>query len=217
MKKLIEGIINFQTGLTGEQKDFFKNLSRRQQPDALFIACSDSRVVPNQFASTNPGDLFVLRNIGNLMPPPGEREESGAVSALEYAVLTLNVSDIIVCGHSECGGMKALITGVDKFSNPMLSAWLMHAQEALNRLRAGIKFSSVLPDYDTLSQINVLLQMEHIKQYRFIQKLLAKKLLRLHGWWFDIAKAHVYHYEETINNFVLIDEKEAQNIISKLV
>ena len=216
MKKLIEGIVNFQKGLTREHKDFFKNLSQKQEPDALFIACSDSRVVPNQFASTNPGDLFVLRNIGNLMPPPCENKESSAVSALEYAALTLKVSDIIVCGHSECGGMKALIAGIDKTSNPMLASWLVHAQEAVNRLHAGIKFSSTLQDYDTLSQINVLLQMEHIQQYDFIQKLLAKKTLRLHGWWFDIAKAQVYHYEKDLNKFVLIDEKEAKKLLAEL-
>src|SRR5262245_49599711 len=106
MKKLIKGIAEFRKNLLPSYKDTFARLALGQAPDALFIACSDSRVVPNLFASTDPGDLFVVRNVGNIVPPWREqdlREKSDSVgAAIEFAVNTLHVKDIIVCGHSEC-------------------------------------------------------------------------------------------------------------------
>src|SRR5690348_14195817 len=111
MKKLIQGIIDFRQNLTKENRELFAQLALGQKPDTLFIACSDSRVVPNLFASTNPGDLFVLRNIGNLIPPAvGPHLDCSASAVLEFSIFTLGVSDIIVCGHSECGAMQALCT-----------------------------------------------------------------------------------------------------------
>src|SRR3990167_1720913 len=109
MRKLIEGIVDFRKNITEENREAFGKLALGQKPDALFIACSDSRVVPNLFASTNPGDLFVLRNIGNLIPPPSDQDQdNSAQAAIEFSVFTLNISNIIICGHSECGAIKAL-------------------------------------------------------------------------------------------------------------
>src|SRR3954467_5724627 len=112
MKKLIQGIVDSRKNLTKESRSLFAELALGQKPDVLFIACSDSRVVPNLFASTEPGDLFFLRNVGNLIPPCGsngasESDESEA-AAIEFAVLTLNVADIIVCGPEECGAMGGI-------------------------------------------------------------------------------------------------------------
>src|SRR5271154_3047673 len=102
MKKLIQGIVDFRKNLTEENRALFAKLALGQKPDALFIACSDSRVVPNLFASTNPGDLFVLRNMGNLIPPvTAPLQDNSASAVLEFSIFTLNVSDIVVCGHSE--------------------------------------------------------------------------------------------------------------------
>ena len=100
MKNLIQGIVDFRQNLTQESRALFAKLALGQRPDALFIACSDSRVVPNLFASTNPGDLFVLRNVGNLIPPSGNAtEETSAAATLEFSIFSLRVSDIIICGH----------------------------------------------------------------------------------------------------------------------
>src|SRR3984893_9485910 len=104
MKKLIQGIVDFRKNLTEESRALFAKLALEQKPDTLFIACSDSRVVPNLFASTNPGDLFVLRNIGNLVPPASS-PDSSASAVIEFSIFSLHVSDIIVCGHSECAAM----------------------------------------------------------------------------------------------------------------
>ncbi|MGE5196033.1 MAG: carbonic anhydrase [Anaerolineae bacterium] len=217
MKKLIEGIIDFRKKLTKENRLLFAKLALGQKPDSLFIACSDSRVVPNLFASTNPGDLFVLRNIGNLVPPASSSLHDTSVPAvIEFAIFSLNISDIIVCGHSECGAMRALAQGIDIVSCPHLQSWLKYGEESLNKVRKGFVTNPSLSEHNQISQVNVLQQMQHIISYPFVRDRLEKKQLRVHGWWFDIAQADVYCYEQALNQFVLIDEKEAKLILQRL-
>ena len=216
MKKLIQGIVDFRKGLTEESRALFAQLALGQKPDTLFIACSDSRVVPNLFASTNPGDLFVLRNMGNLIPPSSASlQDNCAPAVIEFSIFSLKVSDIIVCGHSECGAMQALAQGVDTTCCPHLESWLKHGKESVNRVRKGFTTNPLLSEHNQISQVNVLQQMEHIASYPFIQERLKKKQLRIHGWWFDIAHADVYCYERDINQFVLIDENEAKLILDQ--
>ncbi len=216
MKKLIEGIVDFRKKLTEENRALFAKLALGQKPDALFIACSDSRVVPNLFASTNPGDLFVLRNVGNLIPPASTRSEACSAAALEFSLFSLNIADIIVCGHSECGAMNALIQDVDKNKCPHLVSWLSHAKPSLQKVQQGYINESTLSITNQISQVNVLQQMEHIQSYPFVQERLEKGMLRIHGWWFDIAQANVYCYEPPQKKFVLIDEEESKLILKRL-
>ena len=128
MKKLVKGIIDFRKHVRPSYRETFARLALGQSPDTLFIACSDSRVAPNVFASTDPGDLFVIRNVGNLVPPcGGEHGRSTAdeseAAAIEFAVMNLGVSDVIICGHSECGAMQALLNGREKVQTPNLKSW----------------------------------------------------------------------------------------------
>ncbi len=215
MKKLIQGIVDFRKNLTEESRELFAKLALGQKPDSLFIACSDSRVVPNLFASTNPGDLFVLRNVGNLVPPASS-EDASASAAIEFSVFALNISDIIVCGHSECGAMQALVKNADVQSCPHMMSWLKYGEESLNIVKKGGAINPTLSLHNQLSQVNVLQQIEHIKSYPFVRERLEKKTLRIHGWWFDIAHADVYCYEKELNQFILIDEKEAMLIMKRL-
>lgn len=216
MKKLIQGIVDFRKNLTEESRTLFAKLALGQKPDTLFIACSDSRVVPNLFASTNPGDLFVLRNIGNLVPPVASSfKDNSASAAIEFSIFSLNVSDIIICGHSECGAMQALAQGIDTLRCPHLESWLQYGEEALNKVKKGFKINPSLSMHNQISQVNVLQQMEHIRSYPFIRERLEKKQLRVHGWWFDIAQAEVYCYEQAVKQFVLIDEEEAKRILER--
>lgn len=215
MEKLIRGIVEFRKGLTPESRALFAKLALGQKPDALFIACSDSRVVPNLFASTNPGDVFVLRNVGNLIPPASAHEDQCAAAAIEFAVQTLNVNDIVVCGHSECGAMLALLDGAADRTCSCVSHWLQYGKESLAKLKQGIKIAPGLSEHNQLSQINVLQQMEHVASYPFVRERMKKKKLRIQGWWFDIAQADVYCYEPTFDEFVLIDEKEAELILRR--
>lgn len=217
MRKLIQGIVDFRKNLTEENRALFAKLALGQKPDALFIACSDSRVVPNLFASTNPGDVFVLRNVGNLIPASSDdHQENSAQATLEFSIFSLNIADIIICGHSECGAMKALVEGIDSHSCPHLAKWLKYGEEAVKKAREGLVLNPKLSEENRISQANVLLQMEHISSYSFVRERMEKKRLRVHGWWFDIAHADVYCYEPTLNQFVLIDEKESELILARL-
>jgi carbonic anhydrase len=220
VKKLIQGIVEFRRKVQKDYREAFGRLATGQSPDTLFIACSDSRVVPNTFASTNPGDLFVLRNVGNLVPPCGNHgissgDESEA-AAIEYSVETLNISNIIVCGHSECGAMRALQCSRENISMPNLRSWLRHGDIAVERLKAGTVLDLALAQHNQLSQLNVLLQMEHVKTYPAVKKRIDEGKLAVHGLWFDIAQADVYAYEELMNRFILIDEEEAERLYLRL-
>lgn len=217
MKKLLCGIAEFRRGLTPESRALFARLALGQKPDALFIACSDSRVVPNLFASTNPGDLFVIRNIGNLIPPCSQAlSDASAAAAIEFSIRTLQIADIIVCGHSECGAMQSLVDGFDRECCPGMSQWLTYGQPSLERTRQGDVIDPTLTLHNQVSQINVLQQMQHLATYPLIQQRMANKKLRIHGWWFDIAHADVYCFEQRVQRFVLIDEQEAELILQRL-
>lgn len=217
MRKLIEGIVDFRKNLTEESRSFYAKLALGHKPDALFIACSDSRVVPNLFASTNPGDLFVVRNIGNLIPPSSETQhDSSALAAIEFSLFSLQVADIIVCGHSECYAIQTIAEGIENLSCPCLKAWLKYGEESFHRVKNGFVINPLLTENNQISQVNVLQQIEHISSYAFVRERLEKKQLRIHGWWFDIAKADVYCYEESLGQFVLIDEREGRLISERL-
>ncbi|OGG99595.1 MAG: carbonic anhydrase [Candidatus Lambdaproteobacteria bacterium RIFOXYD1_FULL_56_27] len=221
MKKLIQGIVEFRRNVQEGYREAFGRLATGQSPDTLFIACSDSRVVPNTFASTDPGDLFVLRNVGNLVPPCGQdgvsSSDESEAAAIEYSVESLSVQNIVVCGHSECAAMKALIDNRNKVKYPNLKSWLRHGDEAVQQLAAGIALDPTLAKHNQLSQLNVLLQMEHVKSYPAVKKRLEEGTLGVHGWWFDIAKADVYALDEGWKRFTLIDEEAAERIIRRLV
>ena len=183
----------------------------------MFIACSDSRVVPNLFASTDPGDLFVLRNIGNLIPPAEiDTSDSSALAAIEFSIFSLNIKNIVICGHSECGAMLALANGIENITLPHLLSWLKYGQESVLKVRSGNIINPQLSLHNQISQVNVLQQIQHILSYPFVRELVEKRKLKVHGWWFDIARADVYCYEELYQRFVLIDEEESKLILERL-
>ena len=138
MHRLLMGIVEFRERLLPHYAERLRDLAYAQTPDTLFISCSDSRVVPDLLVSTHPGDLFTMRNVGNLVPTAtAEGLSTGDLSeasAIEYAVLVLKVSNIIVCGHSECGAMKAVLASDPPANTPNLSKWLHHASTAAARL-----------------------------------------------------------------------------------
>ncbi len=217
MQKLIKGIVEFRKGLTEESRELFAKLALGQKPDSLFIGCSDSRVVPNLFASTNPGDLFVLRNIGNIIPPFSETlDDHSAAAAVEFSIFSIKVSDIVVCGHSQCGAVLAVMQGKENLCCGHLCAWLKYVEKSMQRVKNGFTLNPALPEQDQISQVNVLQQIEHLMSYPFVRERVEQKKLRIHGWWFDIGHADVYCYEQSLNQFILIDEKEAELILQRL-
>lgn len=214
MQKLVQGILEFRRQLLPDHRETFARLALGQRPDCLFVACADSRVAPNVFASTQPGDLFVVRNVGNLVPRHGDAPsaESSVPAALEFAVLTLEVKDIVICGHSGCGAMRGLLEPPD--GAPHLSAWLENGAPALARLLAAGAPDPALPRQDQLSQVNVLAQVAHAASYPFIQERLDAGKLRLHAWWFDIANAEVQVHDAARNRFTALDEGQAEQLLA---
>lgn len=220
MHKLIWGIVEFRERLLPEYAARFRDLVLAQTPDALFITCSDSRVVPNLLASTEPGELFVMRNVGNLIPPAkANGRSSGDVSeasAIEYALLALNVRHIVVCGHSECGAMKAALDPKGSPQAPNLAQWLDHARPAAVRLSHDGPLDPSLAPHDQLSQLNVLTQIEHLLSYPIVEERVTAGELTLSGWWFDIKTGEMHAYEADRQRFQIIDRAEAERLIARL-
>lgn len=172
MEKLVKGILEFRQTMLQNYREKFAHLALGQFPDALFIACSDSRVVPNLFASTDPGDLFVLRNVGNLIPPHSQaiHEAIGEVAVIDFALNNLPIKDIVVCGHSECGAMQAIINGPEKIESASLRNWLQYGSQTNGPCTLiGASFERLSP-HNQLCQRNILQQIEHLKSYPIIQK-----------------------------------------------
>ena len=220
MKKLIRGIAEFRRTIRPGYRETFARLALEQKPDAVFVSCSDSRVVPNLFASTDPGDLFVVRNAGNLIAPCDESGKTlgdlSAAAAIEFALGYLPVTDVVVCGHSECGAMRAILQGLPDESAPNLRQWLLTGRRALERLERGGAPHPELARHNQLGQVNVLVQCEHLMTYPDVRRRVEAGLLRVHAWWFDIARADVYAHEAEEGRFVLIDEAEAARILARL-
>lgn len=221
MLKLINGLVDFQRHVLPAYRSTFHRLAIDQAPDCLFVACSDSRVVPNLFASSNPGDLFVIRNVGNLIPPCGcdgalasDRSEAAAI---EFALKELKVRDVVVCGHSECGAMRA-VASKSATGHDNLDGWLDHARPALERLEKGEgkKLNPNLKEVDRLSQLNVIEQLEHLRTYPPVKRRLEDGSLRLHGWWFEISHALVHAWKPNEGRFVPIDEAEGHKLLVEL-
>ena len=208
MRELLLGVSNFHSAAQADQalQDRFRLLADGQSPDTLFITCADSRVVPHLLASSEPGQLFVHRNVGNLMPPAtadgisaGDHSEAAVV---EYAVQFLNVCHIVICGHSGCGAMRALVDGVDQQTMPNLDLWLNLGRPCLDGVGYAEQLGAGRTPVDRISQRNVLLQLAHLRTYPCVRAALADERLSLHGWWFDIGAPEVLTYQTEAQAFM---------------
>ncbi|PIP89320.1 MAG: carbonic anhydrase [Bdellovibrionales bacterium CG12_big_fil_rev_8_21_14_0_65_38_15] len=209
MKKLLNGILDFRKTKRKEYAQLFSDLSAFQSPDTLLVACSDSRVVPNLFASTDPGDMFVLRNVGNIVPEYGTfRGSVGA--AVEFAVNQLQVKDVIVCGHSNCGAVAAIMDDM-KFEGD-LAAWLGIGAEMKQIKPPKGEWSRL----DLASQANAILQIRRLSSYPAIANAIKERGLRLHAWWFNITEAEVLRYDDDKGQFIVLDEEEIPKLLAKL-
>ncbi len=220
MRKFLRGIVEFRERLLPQYAERFRDLAKGQSPEALFITCSDSRVVPDLLASMEPGDLFVMRNVGNMIPPATVEGAStgdlSEASAIEYALLVLKVRNIVVCGHSECGAMKAALTRRTPAGAPNLAKWLHHAASAVFRLDQEGPLDPRLSPHDQLSQFNVLAQLEHLATYPIVRERLAEGTLHLSGWWFDIATGNMLAYQSARRRFEVIDGEAAERLVCLL-
>lgn len=220
MRKLINGIVDFRKSLLPDYAEKFRELAEGQTPDALFISCSDSRVVPELLVSTDPGDLFVMRNVGNMVPPAmvdgSSTGDFSEASAIEFSLFVLNVTDIVVCGHSECGAMKAALQGKTPPETTNLAKWLHHSTAAVFRLQQEGPLDPKWAPHNQLSQWNVLVQLEHLVSYPVVRERMAAGKLRLHGFWFEIASGEMFAYVRESRKFEPIDDDHASVLLAQL-
>ncbi|MEU0394616.1 carbonic anhydrase [Streptomyces sp. NPDC006208] len=205
MKALLERARSFRRRVDFES-DTYRKLAEGQFPQALFIACSDSRVIPALITGACPGEVFEIRNAGNIVPAYRPHLVSGEAATVEYALEVLDVRDIVVCGHSHCGAMGALASGKDLSALPRVDAWLESARpglaSALDRVPAGpVDAAGFAARIAELAQLNVRAQLTALRAYPAVQRRLEKGLLRLHGWYYEVDTGRLQELGEDGNSF----------------
>lgn len=201
MERCVRGILDFQDSLDANQRAEFKRLAGGQAPVLMLVTCSDSRIDPSLLMRSSPGDIFVIRNAGNIVPPI-DGHPSGEAATIEYGIQALNVRDIVVCGHSHCGAMTGLIKPEIVEDLPQVKSWLVNAQAACERAKVqapGVHEEVLL---QRCVECNVLLQIEHLKTYPAVKERLAEGNLQIHGMVFHINSAAVDFYDEARGEFV---------------
>ncbi len=209
--RLIKGVDKFRRKVFGTQAELFRELGKGQSPLALFITCSDSRINPNLLTQTEPGELFILRNAGNLIPPAGG-PCSGEEATIEYALVQLKIKDIFVCGHSHCGAINGLLTPKALDKMPGVYQWLSYARKILPELPAA----GTVPGEELLDiaiERNVLLQVEHLKTLPSVTQALAAGNLRIHAWVYHFETGEVVAHDPGKGRFVPLSEAEHQKFV----
>ena len=192
MKALLDRARSFKRRVDFESGEYRK-LADGQYPEALFITCSDSRVIPALITGARPGEIFELRNAGNIVPPYGRHGTSGEAATIEYALEVLGVQDIVVCGHSHCGAMSALQSGDDLSALPGVDAWLSLARPELAPVLTSASGDPSLPD---VVQRNIVNQLAALRSYPVVRQRLHPGPLRLHGWYYEVDTGRVYELDD---------------------
>jgi carbonic anhydrase len=204
MRDIIDGFLKFQREVFPQRTELFKQLATSQHPRTLFISCSDSRLVPELVTQREPGDLFVIRNAGNIVPSYGP--EPGGVSAtVEYAVAALEVTDVVICGHSDCGAMTAIATCKCLDHMPAVRNWLRYADSAkvVNEAR---EHQNERARVDSMVRENVIAQLANIKTHPSVRLALEQGRLALHGWVYDIETGSIDAFDGAQNRYVSLAE-----------
>ena len=205
MQRLIAGVHRFRNDEFGRYRALFRKLSQdSQNPHTLFITCSDSRVLAELITQSKPGDLFVVKNVGNIVPPASAvGSTNSTAAAIEFAVDVLRVSDVVVCGHSQCGAMDALLGGLAQpDALPHLSGWLEIARPVREVLARDYQhLTEPIARATAAAEENVLFALENLRSYPCVQHRLAGGSLHLHGWFFKIDSAELFAYDPESRQF----------------
>ena len=204
---MTRGVARFRGEVFPQERAIYRRLIHDgQKPKALMISCADSRVIPEMITQCGPGELFVCRNAGNIVPPYANMN-GGVSSAIEYAVVALGVRDIIVCGHSDCGAMKALLHPETMAAMPNVAAWLRHSRAAEDVVtRTCPADASAESRHQALAMENVVAQVHHLRTHPAVAAGLATGALTLHGWLFEIEHGRVLVYDGKIQRFVELQD-----------
>jgi carbonic anhydrase len=207
MRTLVQGFTRFKDEVFPAQRSFFRRLTKGQWPKALFITCSDSRVVPEVITQSRPGDLFICRTVGNQVPPHGESIGHSVASSIEYAVQVLGIRQIVICGHTDCGAMHGVLRPEKLASLPSTAAWLRHTERA----RAVVMATDTGNATDSelvcrLAEENVLSQMEHLKTHPAVAERLGGGGLDVHGWVYQLHSGDIHTYDDVSSRFIPLQE-----------
>jgi carbonic anhydrase len=206
MQKLVKGIHSFQRGFFAKNRKLFQKLATEgQNPETLFITCSDSRVVPNLITGAAPGDLFIVRNVGNVVP--GLALPGGTAAAIEYATEVLGVKDIIVCGHTQCGAIEAVLDPEKMDALPMVKRWLAETSKVREVVLSRYGDLGPRERLTVAVEENVLAQLEHLREYPSVARRLEAGTLQVSGWVFDIATGQVFDFDPDLMEFVPLGAK----------
>ena len=206
MEKLFKGIARFRREDFESHRQLFKELGRKQQPHTLFIGCSDSRVVPELITRTRPGELFMIRNVANIVPPYRKTEDfAGTTSAIEYAVHVLDVEAIVVCGHSNCGGCAALHKSPEELQHiPNVARWLDASHEVKERVERQVVEGTPEEQEWLTEQINILVQMRNLLTYPYIRERYDQGNIEIFGWYYIIETGEIFNFNDHTETFELI-------------
>lgn len=211
MPKFAAGVLNFQANVFPDKQSLFEKLSGGQSPEALFITCSDSRIETAMITQTQPGELFVCRNAGNIVPPH-TGHTGGMTASIEYAVAVLEVPHIVVCGHSGCGAMVGAMNPEGLSGLPHVKEWLGFSNAAVKVVEATCGHMNDDDKMSALIEQNVLLQLQHLRTHPTVALRLAQKKVELHGWVYDIRSGGVTAYDHAQDKFILVDKHYAEAV-----
>ncbi|WP_299325543.1 carbonic anhydrase [uncultured Helicobacter sp.] len=213
MKELFDGVIKFQEEDFNDHKELYESLKQKQDPHTLFISCVDSRVVPNLITNTKPGDLFVIRNVGNIVPPYKESQNLregylATTAAIEYAITILEIQNIIICGHSNCGACEAIYEPPKKLDEtPYVKKWLKLLDPVKEKVLA-LKPASKSKRTWLTELINIEQQLENLMSYPFVEERFDRGELRVYGWYYIIESGEILNYNMITREFKPIVQKE---------
>ncbi len=209
MESLIKGIEIFQRSVYPEHRELFERLAMGQNPEVLMITCSDSRIDPSLVTQTKPGELFLIRNAGNIVPPGSAG--GGEAATIEYAVKVLGVRNIVICGHTDCGAMKALLAPEQLTNLPALKKWLEPARTARRALEqdpAGDPLRAVIEE-------NVLTQIENLKSHPAVAEALATGALLIVGAVYEIESGEFLIYRPGLRKFVPLSQVSREELLAE--
>lgn len=215
MQQLVQGIHHFQKIGFQERQELFSRLQHGQAPEACLLTCADSRIVPNLITNSEPGQLFILRNVGNIVPCYGT-SNNAELAAFEYAVVELGIEDLIVCGHTCCGAMQALVnsaTASGPSRTPLVAHWLRHADATLEIVREHYGHLQGQALTNAAAEENVLVQLEHLRSLPVIAARISSGRVRLHGWMYKIDSGEVFYYESELGQFVKFGDTAVEGAV----
>lgn len=202
MEKILQGVAKYHRNVLPTMKhELVRLANKKQKPIALFITCSDSRLHPNLFTQTDPGDLFLLRNAGNIVPPYGV-SNSGEAATIEYAVSVLGVKNIIICGHSRCGAMAALLNADNYKDYPAVNSWFLNAEATRRIVQHKHSQRNTAKQELNAAQENVLVQLSNLRTHPCVAARLAVGEVRLHGWLYRLETGEIFAYSTDAAEFV---------------